>query len=74
MRRFHACRLKPLSGALRQIVARSNGLTISPMDILIAQVCIHHAIPLCTLDVHVMHVPDLQAIFPDAGITQCPPA
>jgi predicted nucleic acid-binding protein len=38
---------------------RIKGITIPPMDILIAQMCLHHEVPLFTLDEHFRSIPDL---------------
>jgi len=39
---------------------RRKGITIPPMDILIAQVCLHHKVPLFTLDEHFRYVPGIK--------------
>ncbi len=39
---------------------RQKGITIPPMDILIAQVCLHYSIPLFTLDDHFSLIPGLK--------------
>jgi tRNA(fMet)-specific endonuclease VapC len=39
---------------------RRKGTTISPMDILIAQICQHHDVSLFTLDEHFSSVPGLK--------------
>ena len=41
-------------------ILRSNGITIPPMDAIIAQVCLHHKVCLFTLDEHFTSVPDLK--------------
>jgi predicted nucleic acid-binding protein len=38
---------------------RKNGVTIPPMDILIAKVSIHYSVPLFTLDEHFNSIPGL---------------
>jgi len=44
---------------------RKKGVTIPPMDIIIAQVCIHHGVFLFTLDEHFRAVPGLKLFKPD---------
>ncbi|MEA3361212.1 MAG: PIN domain-containing protein [Thermodesulfobacteriota bacterium] len=39
---------------------RSKGATIPPMDVIIAQVCLHHKVCLFTLDEHFRSVPELK--------------
>jgi len=39
---------------------RKKGITIPPMDIIIAQVCLHHKVSLFTLDEHFQSVPGLK--------------
>jgi tRNA(fMet)-specific endonuclease VapC len=39
---------------------RKKGVTIPPMDVLIAQICLHHKVSLFTLDEHFRSVPGLQ--------------
>jgi len=39
---------------------RRNGTTIPPMDVLIAQVCLHHKVSLFTLDEHFNSIPGLK--------------
>lgn len=43
---------------------RKKGITIPPMDILIAQVCLHHKVFLFTLDEHFRSVPRLKIFEP----------
>ena len=38
---------------------RKKGITVPPMDILIAQISLHHKVPLFTLDEHFHSIPDL---------------
>jgi predicted nucleic acid-binding protein len=42
------------------VLLRRKGITIPPMDILIAQICRHHDVSLCTLDEHFSSVPGLK--------------
>ncbi len=39
---------------------RRKGITIPPMDILIAQVCLHHKVSFFTLDEHFKQVPGIK--------------
>jgi len=39
---------------------RKKGITIPPMDVIIAQVCLHHKVFLFTLDEHFRSVPRLK--------------
>jgi len=41
---------------------RKKGMTIPPMDILIASVCRHHKTPLFTLDQHFGAIPGLKCV------------
>ena len=43
---------------------RKKGITIPPMDVLIAQVCLHHQVFLFTLDEHFFSVPGLKMFAP----------
>ncbi|MFZ5571851.1 MAG: PIN domain-containing protein [Thermodesulfobacteriota bacterium] len=43
---------------------RSKGITIPPMDVLIAQICLHHGTFLFTLDKHFYSVPGLKIFHP----------
>ena len=43
---------------------RREGITIPPMDILIAQVCLHHKVSLFTLDEHFNMIPGLKLFNP----------
>ncbi|MBU0986982.1 MAG: PIN domain-containing protein [Proteobacteria bacterium] len=43
---------------------RKKGVTIPPMDVLIAQICLHHKVSLFTLDEHFRSVPGLQMFDP----------
>ncbi|MEE8429620.1 MAG: PIN domain-containing protein [Candidatus Desulfatibia sp.] len=43
---------------------RKKGVTIPPMDVLIAQICLHHKVALFTLDEHFRLVPGLQVFEP----------
>ena len=43
---------------------RKKGITIPPMDVLIAQVCLHHKVFLFTLDEHFHSVPGLKMFEP----------
>ncbi|MDL1969544.1 MAG: PIN domain-containing protein [Candidatus Desulfofervidaceae bacterium] len=43
---------------------RQRGITIPPMDILIAQVCLHYGVPLFTLDEHFRSIPKLKLFKP----------
>ena len=43
---------------------RKKGITIPPMDVLIAQVCLHHKVFLFTLDEHFHSVPGLKLFEP----------
>ena len=43
---------------------RKKGFTIPPMDVLIAQICLHHKVSLFTLDEHFRSVPGLQVFEP----------
>ncbi|MCU0600989.1 MAG: PIN domain-containing protein [Desulfobacterales bacterium] len=44
---------------------RSKGITIPPMDVLIAQICLHHKASLFTLDEHFRSVPGLKMFTPE---------
>ncbi len=46
-----------LAGSLRK-----KGVTLPPMDLLIAQVCIHQHVPLLTLDRHFRSIPGLDLV------------
>jgi len=39
---------------------RKKGMTIPPMDVIIAQVCLHHKVSLFTLDEHFHSIPGLK--------------
>ena len=39
---------------------RKKGITIPPMDVIIAQVCLHHKVSLFTLDEHFRSIPGLK--------------
>ena len=43
---------------------RRKGITIPPMDVIIAQVCLHHKVFLFTLDEHFRSVPGLKVFEP----------
>ncbi|MBT8364402.1 MAG: PIN domain-containing protein [Deltaproteobacteria bacterium] len=43
---------------------RKNGITIPPMDVIIAQVCLHHKVSLFTLDEHFLSIPELKVFEP----------
>ena len=43
---------------------RKKGITIPPMDVIIAQVCLHHKVSLFTLDEHFRSVPRLKIFEP----------
>ena len=43
---------------------RKKGVTIPPMDVLIAQICLHHKVVLFSLDEHFRSVPGLQVFEP----------
>ena len=43
---------------------RKKGITIPPMDVIIAQVCLHHKVSLFTLDEHFRSVPGLKVFEP----------
>jgi len=43
---------------------RKKGITIPPMDVIIAQVCLHHRVFLFTLDEHFRSVPGLKVYEP----------
>ena len=45
---------------------RSNGITIPPMDVIIAQVCLHHKVYLFTIDDHFSSVPGLKLFKTDS--------
>lgn len=45
---------------------RRKGLTLPPMDILIASVCLQHGTPLLTLDQHFQAIPGLKCLTHDA--------
>ena len=45
---------------------RKKGITIPPMDIIIAQVCLHHKVSLFTLDEHFSSIPGLKFFKPRA--------
>ena len=39
---------------------RKKGITIPPMDVIIAQICLHHKVSLFTLDEHFHSIPGLK--------------
>ena len=39
---------------------RKNGITIPPMDVIIAQICLHHKVAIFTLDEHFHSIPGLK--------------
>ena len=43
---------------------RRKGITIPPLDVLIAQTCLHHKVSLFTLDEHFKSVPGLKLFEP----------
>jgi predicted nucleic acid-binding protein len=43
---------------------RNQGITIPPMDLIIAQVCLYHRVPLFTLDTHFHSIPGLDLYEP----------
>ena len=43
---------------------RKKGITIPPMDVIIAQLCLHHKVSLFTLDDHFRSVPGLKVFEP----------
>ena len=43
---------------------RKKGITIPPMDVIIAQVCLHHKVSLFTLDQHFNSIPQLKFFKP----------
>jgi tRNA(fMet)-specific endonuclease VapC len=43
---------------------RKKGTTIPPMDVIIAQVCLHHKVSLFTLDQHFSSIPKLKFFKP----------
>ena len=43
---------------------RKRGLTLPPMDLLVAQLCLHHQVRLFTLDEHFQSVPGLRFFKP----------
>ena len=43
---------------------RKKGVTIPPMDVLIAHICMHHKVSVFTLDEHFRSVPGLQVFEP----------
>ena len=43
---------------------RTKGVTIPPMDVIIAQVCLHHKVSLFTLDEHFYAIPGLKFFEP----------
>lgn len=43
---------------------RSQGITLPPMDVLIARICLHHKVPLFSLDRHFESVPNLKLFLP----------
>ena len=45
---------------------RKKGITIPPMDIIIAQVCLHHRVALFTMDEHFGSIPGLKLFKPRA--------
>lgn len=45
---------------------RKKGITIPPMDIIIAQVCLHHKVALFTMDEHFSSIPGLKLFKPRA--------
>lgn len=44
---------------------RKKGITIPPMDIIIAQICLDHKVTLFTLDEHFHSIPGLKFFKPD---------
>ena len=45
---------------------RKKGITIPPMDVIIAQVCLHHKVLLFTLDEHFRSIPGLKVFEPQS--------
>ena len=43
---------------------REKGITIPPMDVIIAQICLHHDVFLFTMDKHFRSVPELKIFKP----------
>ncbi len=43
---------------------RKKGITIPPMDVIIAQVCLHHKVSIFTLDEHFHSIPGLKFFEP----------
>ena len=43
---------------------RKKGITIPPVDIIIAQVCLYHRVSLFTLDEHFRSIPELKVFEP----------
>jgi len=43
---------------------RKKGITIPPMDVIIAQVCLHHKVSIFTLDEHFHSIPGLKFFNP----------
>lgn len=43
---------------------RRKGITIPPMDVITAQICLHHNVPLFTIDEHFRSVPGLKMFEP----------
>jgi len=45
---------------------RKKGITIPPMNVIIAQVCLHHKVLLFTLDEHFRSIPGLKVFEPQS--------
>ena len=45
---------------------RKKGITIPPMNVIIAQVCLHHKVSLFTMDEHFSSIPGLKLFKPRA--------
>jgi predicted nucleic acid-binding protein len=45
---------------------RKKGITVPPMDVLIAQVCLRHNVPLFTLDNHFNSFEDIRLLETDS--------
>jgi len=43
---------------------RKKGITIPPMDVIIAQICLHHRVSLFTLDEHIRSISELKFFKP----------
>jgi predicted nucleic acid-binding protein len=43
---------------------RKKGITIPPMDVIIAQICLHHKVSLFTLDEHFRSISELKFFKP----------